>query len=193
MAENQVQNSQVMRWKVQGEKYDEIVNEVVDAVLKHKSGVLKIEYSYYAPNACCVKESDELEITYDPNGKLQCKDCDEETMAFVHYYHGDYQCGEHVYGIEHHVVAELWINQISGINYRDDEDLRENIEDGLVEMLGVITGNAHETEDAIDIAHELSDAFEDFFYTERKGMNLDLYQSGGPDCPRLEFDMYFTG
>ena len=190
MSQNQ---TQIMRWKVQGEKYDEILDDVVDAILKHKSGVLKIEYSYYVPNACCVNGSDELEITYDPNGKLQCEDCDEETMAFVHYYHGDYQCGEHVYKIEHHVVVELWVSQVSGIKYRDDEDLREDIEGGLGEMLGVITDNAHETEDAIDIAYKLSDTFEEFFYTERKGMNLDLYQSGGPDCPRLEFDMYFTG
>ena len=187
--------SQALRWKIRGdEEYDELLDEVVNAVLSNRKGVLKIEYSYYVSRTCCVKGIDELEITYDPNGKLQCKDCDEWTMGYVHYYHQDNHCeGNSVYSVEHHVVIELWIDQVTGIGSRDEEDLKEDISDGLDEMIEAIMDNAYYSKDAIDIAQKLSDALMGFFYTETKGMELELGQSAGPDCPGMEFDMYFYG
>ena len=185
--------TQGLMWKLEKENYEEVLDEVVNAVLSNRKGVLKIEYSYYVPRTCCIKGKDELGITYDPNGKLTCKDCDEGTMGYVHYYHQDNMCGEHVYGVEHHVVIELWIDQVTGIDHRDDEDLKEDIKNGLVEMIEVITDNAYHSEDAIDIAQKLSDALQEFFFTETKGMELKLSQSAGPDCPGMNFDMYFYG
>ena len=185
--------TQGLMWKLEKENYEEVLGEVVNAVLSNRKGVLKIEYSHYVPRACCVNGKDELEITYDPSGKLTCKGCDEWTMGYVHYYHQDNHCGEHVYGVEHHVVIELWINMITGIDHRNEEDLREDISDGLSEMIEIITDNADHSEDAIDIAQKLSDALQEFFYTETKGMELNLSQSAGPDCPGMNFDMYFLG
>ena len=186
--------TQGLMWKLEnGKEYEEVLDEVVNAVLSNRKGVLKIEYSHYVSRTCCVKGIDDLEITYDPNGKLTCKGCDEGTMSYVHYYHQDNWCGEHVYGVEHHVVIELWVDQVTGIDHRDEEDLKEGIKNGLGEMIEVITDNADHSEDAIDIAQKLSDALQGFFYTETKGMELELSQSAGPDCPGMNFDMYFYG
>ena len=188
-AQNQTQNQEpsmaqekVYSWAApRAELLEEVfIDEIVDKLVRHRKGVLKIE------------KGELLEITYNPNAKLTCKKCDEGTLAhFLYEQEEDSTAGWRY----KYILVELWIDQVTGIYHADDDELREQLRDGLNKMLQVIMDNEswEYYEDGIDIAYRMSEALQDFFFTETKGMELSLYQCAGPDCPNTKLEMIFTG